>query len=261
MNIVVCIKQVPETTSVKINSDTNTLIREGTKSIINPFDMYAIEEGLRMREKFGGKVIAMSMGPPQADEALREAVSYGVDAAVLLSDRAFAGADTLATSRTLAKAIGKIEDCGLIICGKQAIDGDTAQVGPGIADKMNIPFVAFIRKIREMNNHTLTVERMMDDGYDVVELTLPALITVVKDINEPRMPSLRGKMRAKSIDIPVWSLSDLKMSEDQVGLSGSATQVIKMFTPKRSGAREMLEGSAKDQASLLLDKLCDLELV
>ena len=261
MNIVVCIKQVPETTSVKINNDTNTLIREGTKGIINPFDMYAIEEGLRMREKFGGKVIAMSMGPPQADEALREAVSYGVDDAVLLSDRAFAGADTLATSRTLSKAIKKIEGCGLIICGKQAIDGDTAQVGPGIAEKLNIPYVAFVRKIREMNNHTLKVERMMDDGYDVLELTLPALITVVKDINEPRMPSLRGKMRAKSIDIPVWGLSDLEMSEDQVGLSGSATQVIKIFTPKRGGAKEMLEGFAKDQASLLLDKLCDLELI
>ncbi|MFH1625054.1 MAG: electron transfer flavoprotein subunit beta/FixA family protein [Pseudomonadota bacterium] len=261
MNVIVSIKQVPETTKVKINKDTNTLIREGTKGIINPFDMYAIEEGLRIREKFGGNVTAISMGPPQAVEALREAVSYGVDEAILLSDRAFAGADTWATSRTLAKGVEKIGNFDIIICGKQAIDGDTAQVGPGIAEELDIPFVAFVRKIREMNDCTITVERMMDDGYDVVELTLPALITVVKEINEPRMPSLRGKMRAKSIDIPTWGLFDLGISEDEVGLKGSATQVIKIFTPERSGKREILEGSVEDQVDLLINKLNALKVV
>lgn len=260
MNIIVCIKQVPETINVKINKDTNTLIREGIKGIINPFDMYAVEEGLRIKEKFGGKVVAISMGPPQAGEALREVISYGVDDAVLLSDRAFAGADTLATSRTLAKGIEKIGDFSLIICGKQAIDGDTAQVGPGIAEKLDIPFVAFVRKIREINNHTLIVERMMDDGYDVLEVTLPALITVVKEINEPRMPSLRGKMKAKSIDMPAWGVSDLGISEDEVGLKGSATQVIKTFTPERGGKREMLEGSVEEQVDRLVSRLDDLKI-
>ena len=261
MNIIVCIKQVPETTNVKINHETNTLIRSGTKGIINPFDMYAIEEGLRIKEKFGGKVTALTMGPPQADEALREAVSYGVDDAILLSDRAFAGADTWATSRTLAKAIEKVGEFDIIICGKQAIDGDTAQVGPGIAENLDIPFVAFVRKIREINDHALMVERMMDDGYDVLEVTLPALITVVKEINEPRVPSLRGKMRSKKIDIPIWGISDIELTDDEVGLSGSVTQVIKIFTPKRDGKREMLEGVVEDQVDLLINKLNELEII
>jgi electron transfer flavoprotein beta subunit len=261
MNIVVCIKQVPETTSVKINKDTNTLVREGTKSIINPFDMYALEEGLRIREKSGGRVVVISMGPPQAEEALREAVSYGVDDVFLLSDRAFAGSDTLATSRTLACGIEKTGDFDLILCGKQAIDGDTAQVGPGIAENLDIPFVAFVRKIRELDNHTLKVERMMDDGYDVLEVSLPGLITVVKEINEPRMPSLKGKMRAKSINIPIWGVADLDMSDSETGLKGSATQVIKIFTPIRDGKREILEGSIEEQIDLLINKLNDLKVV
>jgi len=261
VNIIVCIKQVPETTNVKINSATNTLIREGVKGIINPFDMYAVEEGLRIKERFGGRISVVSMGPPQAEEALREAVSYGVDDAFLLSDRAFAGADTLATSRTLSKGIKKIGDFDLIICGKQAIDGDTAQVGPGIAEKLDIPFVAFVRKIREISNHSIKVERMMDDGYDVMEITLPSLITVVKEINEPRMPSLRGKMKAKSIDIPTWGLADLEISEDKVGLKGSATQVIKVFTPKRGGKREVLEGSVETKVDLLINRLNDLKVI
>ncbi|MFH2012216.1 MAG: electron transfer flavoprotein subunit beta/FixA family protein [Pseudomonadota bacterium] len=261
MNTVVCIKQVPETTSVKINKDTNTLMREGVKSIINPFDMYALEEGLRIKEKLGGKVSAVSMGPPQAEEALREVISYGVDDAFLLSDRAFAGADTLATSRTLAKGIKKIGDVDLIICGKQAIDGDTAQVGPGIAEKLNIPFVAFVRKIREINSQAIKVERMMDDGYDVLEIDLPALITVVKEINEPRMPSLRGKMKAKSINIPTWRLADLEIDEEKVGLRGSATQVIKVFSPKRDGKKEILEGSVETQVELLINRLNDLKVI
>ena len=231
MNIIVCIKQVPETTNVKINPETNTLIRSGTKGIINPFDMYAIEEGLRIREKLGGKVTVLTMGPPQAEEALREAVSYGVDDGLLLSDRAFAGADTWATSLTLARAIRKMGGFDLIICGKQAIDGDTAQVGPGIAENLDIPFVAFVRKIQEISADSVRLERMMDDGYDVLEIGLPALLTVVKEINEPRVPSLKGKMRAKKIDLPVWGISDLGVSEEDVGLRGSTTQVIKIFTP------------------------------
>ena len=261
MNIIVCIKQVPETTNVKINPETNTLIRSGTKGIINPFDMYAIEEGLRIREKLGGKVTVLTMGPPQAEEALREAVSYGVDDGLLLSDRAFAGADTWATSLTLARAIRKMGGFDLIICGKQAIDGDTAQVGPGIAENLDIPFVAFVRKIQEISADSVRLERMMDDGYDVLEIGLPALLTVVKEINEPRVPSLKGKMRAKKIDLPVWGISDLEVSEEDVGLRGSTTQVIKIFTPKRDGTREMLEGCVQEQTDTLISKLNELEII
>ncbi len=165
MKIIVCIKQVPATTKVKINPETNTLIREGVESIINPFDAYAIEEGVRVREHCGGTVTVLTMGPPQAEAALREAISLGADEAVLLSDRAFAGSDTWATSYALAQGIKKVGDFDLIVCGKQAIDGDTAQVGPGIAEFLGIPFVAYIRKIEEINDSLLRVERLMDDGY------------------------------------------------------------------------------------------------
>src|SRR3989338_1484250 len=216
MNIVVCIKQVPDTTNVRIDPETNTLVRSGVQSIINPFDMYAIEEAVRLKEKFGGLVTIITMGPPQAEEALREAISLGADEAVLISDRAFAGSDTWATSYTLSRAIGKIGKFDIIICGKQAIDGDTAQVGPGVAAFLDIPQITFVKKIEEItavNQHErnesratnderrfIRAERMTEEGYDIIESPLPCLITVVKEINEPRLPSLKGKMRAKKID-------------------------------------------------------------
>ncbi|MDI6606628.1 MAG: electron transfer flavoprotein subunit beta/FixA family protein, partial [Candidatus Omnitrophota bacterium] len=215
MNIIVCIKQVPETTEVRINPETNTLIREGVKSIINPFDMYAIEEGIRLKEKFGGKVTAITMGPPQAESALREAISMGVDEGILLCDRVFAGSDTWATSYTLSGAIKKIasRDGGfdLIVCGKQASDGDTAQVGPGISMHLDIPQVTYVKKIEKVtfssghcepltqggngeaiSKKVMRVERLMEEGYEIIEIPLPALLTVVKEINEPRLPSLKG---------------------------------------------------------------------
>ncbi len=196
MNIVVCIKQVPDTAEVRINPETGTLIREGVPSIINPFDMHAIEAGLQIKEKAGGKVIVLTMGPPQAETALREALSMGADEAVLLSDRAFAGSDTWATSFTLSKAIKKI-GADIIICGKQAIDGDTAQVGPETAEFLNIPHISYVRKIEDVSGSSIKVQRMMDEGYDVVESSFPVLFTVVKELNEPRLPSLKGKMAAK----------------------------------------------------------------
>src|SRR5512135_343714 len=158
MNIIVLVKQVPDASEVKINRETNTLIRDGVPSIINPYDMYALEEALRLREKHGGKVTALTMGPPQAAEALKEAVSLGVDDVVLISDRSFAGADTWATSYTLAKGIGKIGGFDLVIAGKQAIDGDTAQVGPETAEMLGVPFVAYIRKIEKVENGKMTAE-------------------------------------------------------------------------------------------------------
>ena len=262
MNILVCIKQVPDTTEVKINPETGTLMREGVPSIINPFDMYAIEEALRLKEKFGGKVTVLTMGPPQAKEALKEAISYGIDEGILISDKAFAGSDTLATSYTLSHAIKKIENYDLIICGKQAMDGDTAQVGPGIAEWLDIPFVAFVKKIEEVTNEYLRVERMMEDGYDIVELPLPALMTVVKEINVPRMPSLRGKMKALKYEPIIWNTEHINVHQDRLGLKGSPTQVFKVFSPKLRTKGEIIEGESVDEkAQKLVSKLKEAKII
>jgi electron transfer flavoprotein beta subunit len=255
MNIIVCIKQVPETTEVRINPETNTLIREGVKSIINPFDMYALEEGVRLKEKFGGKSIVITMGPPQADAALREAISLGIDEAILLSDRAFAGSDTWATSYTLAQAIRKIGAFDLIICGKQASDGDTAQVGPGISAHLDIPQVTYVKKIEEIKEKHLRVERMMEEGYEIIETPLPALLTVVKEINEPRLPSLKGLMRAKSAKITVWGQKDLDLDPQGIGLCGSPTQVVKIFSPPARIGGQILSGEPAEIAQKLVELL------
>ncbi len=261
MNIVVCIKQVPETTKIKIDPETNTLMREGADNTINPFDMYALEEGLRLKEKWGGKVTVITMGPPQAKEALGETISCGAEEVVLLSDRHFAGSDTLATSYVLAEGIKKIAEFDLIICGKQAIDGDTAQVGPEIAERLQIPCITFVRKIDQVTAKTIRAERMMDDGCQIIEMELPGLISVVKEINEPRMPSLKGKMRAKKADIPVWGMNDLEIRKESIGLNGSPTRVIKIFTPPKKGRGEILEGSAEEKVALLIDKLKELKAI
>lgn len=255
MNIIVCIKQVPETTEVRINPETNTLIREGVKSVINPFDVYAIEEGVRIKEKAGGKVTIITMGPPQAESALREAISLGADDAILLSDRAFAGSDTWATSYTLAAAIKNIKDYDVIICGKQASDGDTAQVGPGIATHLDIPQVTYVKKVMEIKDKTIRVERMTEDGYEIIEAPFPVLFTVVKEINTPRMPSLKGIMRSKQAKISCWTHKDIEADFAQLGLNGSPTQVAKIFTPAPRGKSEMLEGSAEEIAARLVEIL------
>lgn len=261
MKIIVCIKQVPESASVKIDPDTHTLIRQGVKSIINPFDMNAIEAALQLKESQSGQVVVISMGPPQAEESLREAISLGVDEAILLSDRAFAGADTLATSYTLSMGIKKIGKFDLIICGKQAIDGDTAQVGPELAEMLDIPQVCWVRKIVEIKNQTIVVERALEDGYEVVETQLPALLTVVKEINEPRLPSLRGKLNAKKKEIPIWGAQKLGISPDEVGLAGSATQVIRTFTPPPRKDRKILQGEVKDVVKELVCELKQRKIV
>ncbi|MBL7107827.1 MAG: electron transfer flavoprotein subunit beta/FixA family protein [Candidatus Cloacimonetes bacterium] len=255
MNIIVCIKQVPDTVEIKINPETNTLIREGVESIINPFDMYAIEEGLRIKEKFDGKVTVLSMGPPQVESALREALALGIDDAILLSDEKFAGADTLATSYTLATAIKKIGDFDIIFFGKQAIDGDTAQVGPGVATLLEIPQIVFVRKIESIQNGKILAERITEDGYDVIESTLPIAISVVKEINEPRLPSLRGKMSAKRAEITIWNFDDLNLDEKFVGLNGSPTQVERIFTPKLDKHTEKWNDSPEEMAKKLAEKM------
>ena len=255
MNIVVCLKQVPGTTQVKIDPETNTLIRQGIKNIVNPFDTYALEEGVRLRERYGGKATAISMGPPQAEEMLREVISTGADEAILLSDAAFAGSDTLATSYTLAQAINKIQEYDLIICGRQTIDGDTGQVGPELAEMLRLPFVAYVSKIEEVESGQMRVQRMVEDGHEVIDTPLPGVITVVKEINVPRLPSLRGLARAKRAVIPVWTAEELDIDRNMIGLAGSATRVVKVFFPQRVHHGEILEGDLEDQVESLIDKL------
>ena len=266
MDIIVCIKQVPETTDVKINPETGTLIREGVAAIVNPFDEYAIEEGLRLREKFGGKVTVISMGPPQAEEALKQAIAMGADEAILLSDRAFAGADTLATSYTLSEAIKKIGHFDLIICGREAMDGATGQVGPGVASRLGISQLTYVFKIREVDleKGTITVERLVEEGREVVTAPLPALLTVVKDINQPRYPTFMGIRRAARMKIPVWTAKDLEGADPRnFGLDGSATKVIKVFTPPpREGEAEIIEAdTVEEAAAILADRLMKKEKI
>lgn len=258
MNVIVCIKQVPDTTEVRIDPVTKNLIREGVKSIINPFDMYAIEEGVRIREKFGGKVTVLTMGPPQAEAVLRESISLGADDGVLVSDRAFAGSDTLATGYTLCKAIEKIKDYDVIICGKQAIDGDTAQVGPGIAAALDIPQITYVRKIEEIKDGVITAERATEEGYEVVQTKLPCLLTVVKEINVPRLPSLKGKMKAKSATIQVLKAADLSAEESRLGSKGSPTWVFKIFTPPPRPKGKIFEGEAQHIVDQLVAEIKDM---
>ncbi|MDP6685373.1 MAG: electron transfer flavoprotein subunit beta/FixA family protein [Candidatus Omnitrophota bacterium] len=257
MNIIACIKQVPDTTNIRIDPETNTLVRAGVESIINPFDTYAIEEGIRLKERFGGKLTILTMGPPQAEHALREAVSLGADEVILVSDRAFAGSDTWATSYTLSKAIHKIGEYDLVICGKQAIDGDTAQVGPGISAHLDIPQITYVKKIEDVNLDAKHVraERMTEEGYEIIESPLPCLITVVKEINSPRLPSLKGKMKAKKIEIVKWSAKDLDVDPGLIGLNGSPTKVVKIFSPPPRKGGQMLEGEAQEVSEKLVGLL------
>ncbi|MFO7607268.1 MAG: electron transfer flavoprotein subunit beta/FixA family protein [Desulfurivibrionaceae bacterium] len=255
MKIIVCVKQVPDAKDVRLDPKTNTLSREGVESIMNPFDRHALEAAVVLKEQYGGTVTAITMGPPQAEETLRDAVACGADHGVLVSDRAFAGADTWATSYTLAKAIEKLGEFDLIICGKQAIDGDTAQVGPGLAQRLDIPYVAYARKITECVDGTIRLERLMDDGYDEIEMEMPALMTVVKEINEPRVPSLKGKMKAKKMQATVLSAADIGAAPELLGLQGSNTQVVKVFSPQFSADRCMLAGTTDEMVDQLLAKL------
>ena len=258
MKIVVCVKKVPDTAEVRINPETNTLIRDGVQSIINPYDMHAVEAGLQIREKVGGTVTVVTMGPPQAETALRETISMGADQAVLLTDRAFAGSDTWATAYALSKAIEYL-GADVILCGKQAIDGDTAQVGPEIAEFLDIPHVAYVRKIDDVQNGRIVVQRLMDDGFDVIESSLPVLLTVVRELNVPRMPSLKGKMAAKKAEIKKLSAADIKAEENKLGLKGSPTQVRNIFAPDAKKDRRMVDGAATEQVEAIVKELVGLK--
>jgi electron transfer flavoprotein beta subunit len=266
MKIVVCIKQVPATNDAKIDPETKRIVREGLKAILNPFDLYALEEAIRMREQYGGEVIALSMGPDKASLSLREALSMGADRAILLSDRAFGGSDTWATSYALSRAIETIGGVDMVICGKQAVDGDTAQVGPGIAAHLGWMQATYVIMIEGLNpgpadalcypDRSILLRRMNEDGYDVCELAFPSVITVVKGINEPRVPTLKGALKALKEEIPVWKPADINADPGKIGLDASPTRVVKTAPPPpRSKETRKISGTAAVCASELLTEL------
>ncbi len=242
MRIVVPIKQVPETKNVRMDEATGTVIREGVESIVNPLDLYSIELAIELKEKYGGEVIAISMGPGSAVEALKEAVAMGVDSAVLVSDKVFGGSDTWATSCVLAAGIEKIGDCDLVICGERATDGDTGQVGPGIAAFLDVPVVTYVSKVESVAGGCCRVERMVEEGYEVLSGAMPLVLTVVKEVSDPRLPTLRGKQRARKMEIPVWDNEILGVDASKVGLAGSPTRVVKIAKPKVSRECELCFG-------------------
>jgi electron transfer flavoprotein beta subunit len=232
MNIIIPIKQVPETSKVKMDPETGTMIREGVESIINPLDLFAIESGIQLAESHAGKTTVLSMGPAKAEEALREAVAMGCTDGVLLSSRAFAGSDTWATSYTLSRAIAKIGGYDLILCGERATDGDTGQVGPAIAAWLDLPVATYVSGIVEWREKSIVVKRLVEDGYETLEIETPCLLTVVKEIAYPRMPTLRGKQRARKATIPVWGPDEIGAAAESLGLKGSPTRVVKIESPR-----------------------------
>jgi len=263
MQIVVTIKQVPDTAEIKIDPKTGNLIREGVKSIINPDDRHSMEAALQIKEKLDGNVTAICMGPPQAIDAISEALGLGIDRGILLMDSYFAGADTWATSFTLGRAVEKIGDFDLIICGQQAIDGDTAQVGPQLAEYLDIPQITYVKDIEEATDKKIVVKRMTDKAYERIECPLPALITVTKQLNEPRFPRFDWLINAchKKAPIEIWNAADLGVRASQVGLQGSLTNVIKTFSPKFGRRGEILEGTAEKTVANLMKILEENKLV
>ena len=253
MNIVVCVKQVPDTTVVKIDPKTGTLIRDGVPSIINPEDKHAIEAALQLKETHGGKVTVLSMGLPMAKAALREALCMGADEAILLTDRALGGADTLATSKALAGVIKKL-DYDLVFAGRQAIDGDTAQVGPEIAEHLNIPQVTYVQDVK-VEGDSLLVNRALEDGHQIVEVKTPCLLTAIETLNEPRYMHVANIFATNDNDIKVMSADDIDVDKSELGLKGSPTKVKKSMTKEVKGAGELVKEGAKESATYVLGKL------
>ena len=260
MNIVVCIKQVPDTTEVKLDPKTGTLIRDGVPSIINPDDKAGLEAALRIKDKNGSHVTVLTMGPPQADLALREALAMGADRAILLTDRAFAGADTWATSSALAGALKKM-DYDLIIAGRQAIDGDTAQVGPQIAEHLNLPSVTYVEEI-EAYDKSIVVKRAFEDGYQMIKVQTPCLITALKELNDSRYMNVQGIFEAFEGDkVEIWSVNDIEVDPDNLGLKGSPTKVKKSFTKGAKTAGKVFDVTPQEAARIIVDKLQEKYLI
>ncbi len=263
MRIIVLIKQVPDTTEIKIDPKTGTLIREGVESIINPDDRHAIELAVTLKEAYGGKSTVISMGPTQAIDAISEALGMGIDEGILLTDKNLAGADTWATSFTLGRAISRVKRYDLIICGRQAIDGDTAQIGPQIAEFLNLPQLTYVRKVEEISEKRIVVHRALEDGYERMESPLPALITVMGEVNTPRYPRMDLLINAceQKARIKIWDAADLGVKVQDIGLSGSLTRVIKTFPPKTKREGEILKGSKEEVVNQLLDRMHDKHLI
>jgi len=258
MKIAVCVKQVPSTNEVRLDPVTNTIIRDGRQSVTNPFDTYAIEAAVQLKEQLGGEATVLSMGIPSTERLLRDACSRGADRGVLLSDRAFAGADTLATSYALSLWCGR-ENPDLILCGKMAVDGDTAQIGPELAEHLGIPHITDVCEILSASETAVTVRKQTAEGFAILRTPLPALLTVVKDINLPRMASIPGGRAGMEADIRVYTAADLDADPARCGLNGSPTQVVKTFTPQRSAEAQEITGEAIDKANRILEILREVQ--
>lgn len=267
MNMLVCVKQVPDTTEIKINPETNTLVRDGVPSIVNPFDAYALECAAKMKDANpGSKIVVVSMGPEQAKVALKECLSIGGDKAYLVSGREFGGSDTLATGYALAMATKKLEELegkfDVIFCGKQAIDGDTAQVGPQIAENLDYPQVTYAYEAWLQEGGTVKVKKEVEDGFEMLEMPIPCVITVTKPDYEPRYATIKSKMAANKAQIPVISAQDFELDLTQVGLKNSPTRVKKTFTPPRKGGGLVIkEASNEDSAKKLFEVLTDKNII
>jgi electron transfer flavoprotein beta subunit len=262
MEIVVCIKQVPGTTEVEVDEKTGVLKRDGVDSKMNPYDLYAIETAVKIKEENDAKITAVTMGPPQAAEVIKEAYMMGADAGALITDRKFAGADVLATSYTLAQGVKKTGNPDLIICGKMTTDGDTAQVGPEMAEFLDIPHVANVLRIVELKEDSIVVEMDMPETIEIAEVKYPCLITVDKGIYQPRLPSFKLKMATKNREIPFLSLADFDdQDEMKYGLNGSPTQVKRIFPPEGNSDHEIWEGSGKELSDKLFNKLADMKFI
>lgn len=257
MKIIVLVKQVPNTTTAKLDPETGNLIRQGLDSIINPDDCHALEAAVNLKDQTGGHITAISMGPPQAVDALTEALGMGADKAVLLTDPAFSGADTWATSFTLGMAVKALGPCDLIICGRQAIDGDTAQIGPQVADWLSLPQITCVSRIETVDAESLTVRKQREDGYQTVRFCLPALITVIGEINTPRPPHIGRLINAcrEKAPITVWNAADIGVQTRQVGIEGSLTHVVRTFAPDFRRQNKRLEGSPQEVAAQLIQLL------
>jgi len=254
MNIIVCIKQVPNTAEIKLNPETGTMIREGVPSIINPDDKGGLEMALQLKDQYGANVTVITMGPPQADEILREALAMGADRAILLTDRKFAGADTLATSNALAGALRTL-NYDLIITGRQAIDGDTAQVGPQIAEFLDLPQVTYVEDLKYAEPKTFTIKKSTEEGYQIIEVDAPCLITVLATANKSRYMSMRGIVEAYKRDVEVWGFEQIKVDETKLGLKGSPTRVAKAFTKGAKSAGKIYEVSTAEAVDIIMEKL------
>lgn len=268
MQVISCLKQVPDTTQVQIDPVTNTLVRDGIPFIMNPYDTHALEESLRLRDDYGVRTVALSMGPPNAEATLRKACALGVDDAILLSDRAYGGADTLATSMVLSAAIkrlAKLDDLAIVFCGKQTIDGDTAQVGPGIASRLGLHQLTLVDRIEllDLERKKIRVRRKLEGRYEIVEAPLPVMITVVREINQPRYPTVPLRLAAQDAEIKVWDNSVLQLDVETIGLKGSPTWVSKIFSPERDQGEIIGDGLSDPEgtAQLLLDKLLSKDLL